>query len=61
MRAGFGPVVLFPHLPFSGKEAEFCSAWSLEKPFAPVHRVDSPAKSQGEASMMPNRPHRFLI
>lgn len=61
MRAGFGPGILFPHLSFAGKEAEFRSALSLEKSFAPVQRVGSPAKSQGEVSAMPNGPRRFLI
>lgn len=56
MRAGFGPGVLFPRLSFAGKEVEFCSALSLEKSFAPVQHVGSPAKSRGEASAMPNGP-----
>jgi len=61
MRAGFGPGVLFPHLSYAGKEAEFHSALSLEKSFAPVQCVGSPAKLQGEVAAMPNGPCRFLI
>lgn len=46
MRAGFAPRVLFPHLSIAGKETEFRSALSLEKSFAPVQHVGSPAKLQ---------------
>lgn len=56
MRAEFGPEVLFPYLSFAGKEAQFHSPLSLEKSFAPVQHVGSPAKSQGEVFMVPNRP-----
>lgn len=56
MRAGFGPEVLFPYLSFAGKEAQFHSPLSLEKSFAPVQHVGSPAKSQGEVFVVPNRP-----
>lgn len=60
MRGGFSPGVLFSHLSFAGKEAGLCRALSPEKSFAPMQHVDSPAKSQGEGSAMPNRPCRFL-
>lgn len=56
MRAGFGPEVLFPYLSFAGKEAQFRSALSLEKSFAPVQHVGSPVKSQGEVFAVPNGP-----
>lgn len=56
MRAGFGPDILFLYLSFAGKEAQFPSALSLEKSFAPVQHVGSPAKSQGEVFTVPNGP-----
>lgn len=56
MRAGFGPEVLFSYLSFAGKEAQFRSALSLEKSFAPVQHVGSPAKSQGGVFTVPNGP-----